>query len=186
MIPVRLAALYRRSFKDPRRERLFLASLSFFFTFATARLVTQFAHDRGDRFMSLTIGDTHVHHLVWGIALLLLVGYLWLIQVGHGTDPDSANAGRFTAVLYGVGAALTLDEFALWLTLEDVYWQEEGRASVDAVTLFGALISVGFWGGPFLRLTGRQVMRLFRLVAARPARPRPGPSPATEPDSPTP
>ncbi len=53
------------------------------------------------------------------------------------------------SVLYGVGAALTLDEFALWLNLEDVYWERQGRESIDAVILFGAFLSIGLWGGPF-------------------------------------
>ena len=58
------------------------------------------------------------------------------------------------ALLYGAGAALTLDEFALWLNLEDVYWSQEGRASIDAVILFGALLSAGIWGRGFLRALG--------------------------------
>jgi hypothetical protein len=60
-------------------------------------------------------------------------------------------AGGIMSFFYGVGAALTLDEFALWLNLRDVYWDREGRASIDAVILFGGLLSIGIWGGPFLR-----------------------------------
>ena len=69
---------------------------------------------------------------------------------------------RLTAVQYGIGSALTLDEFALWLNLEDVYWATEGRKSIDAIVLFGALLSVGLWGGPFLRALGREVSRPFK------------------------
>jgi len=50
-----------------------------------------------------------------------------------------------------VASALTLDEFALWLTFRDVYWQREGRLSIDAVLLFGSLLSIAMWGGPFLK-----------------------------------
>jgi hypothetical protein len=51
-----------------------------------------------------------------------------------------------------VGAALTLDEFALWLNLEpDAYWSREGRLSIDAVILFGSVLAVGAWGAPFFR-----------------------------------
>jgi hypothetical protein len=55
------------------------------------------------------------------------------------------------AILYGVGAALTLDEFALWLNLKDVYWSPEGRSSIDAVVLFGALLAASAWGLPLLQ-----------------------------------
>ena len=99
-----------------------------------------------------------------GILVLLVVGYGWLIQLGTGEGRSSAILSRLTAVLYGAGAALTLDEFALWLHLKDVYWEREGRASVDAVFLFGALISAGFWGGPFLRAIGREAGRMLKQL----------------------
>ena len=65
-------------------------------------------------------------------------------------------------MLYGIGAALTLDEFALWLRLEDVYWTREGRESIEAVLLFGALLSVGLWGAAFLRALVAETTRIFR------------------------
>src|SRR5262245_31798295 len=110
----RLLALYRRHFRDHRRERMFLASVAFFFTFGVTRLITHSFRGADDPFRVL-IGGIHVHHLVWGILLLLVVGYLWLIQAGHGINGQAVGLGRVTALLYGVGAALTLDEFALWL-----------------------------------------------------------------------
>ena len=59
---------------------------------------------------------------------------------------------RLMSVGYGVGAALTLDEFAIWLDLEpDAYWSSEGRLSIDAVILFGAVLAVGAGGAPFFR-----------------------------------
>jgi hypothetical protein len=64
--------------------------------------------------------------------------------------------GRLMAVSYGVGAALTLDEFSIWLDLEpDAYWSRDGRLSIDAVILFGALLAVGAWGAPFFGGLGR-------------------------------
>ena len=173
MIPVRLRALYRRYFREPRRERLFLASLSFLVAFAVTRILTHAAHARRDHFLSVTFGATHVHHLVWGIMLLLLVGYLAIVQGGNGKDVPSLTGGRIAAMLYGLGAALTLDEFALWLNLEDVYWEKQGRASIDAVMLFGALISMGFWGGPFLRAAGRRLARVMRRRMPPPGPGRP-------------
>ena len=59
--------------------------------------------------------------------------------------------GGWAAILYGVGAALTLDEFALWLNLRDVYWSREGRESIDAIILFGALLAAGAWGAPLFK-----------------------------------
>jgi hypothetical protein len=87
-----------------------------------------------------TKGGLHIHHLVWGILLLLICGFL-----EFALAPDSPGL-EILAALFGVGAGLTLDEFALWVRLEDVYWEEEGRASLDAVvvaTVLGALIVLG-------------------------------------------
>ena len=160
----RLLAAYRHSFHDHRRERLFLASLGFFVTFGIARLVTYGGRVEWMPMWRINYRDTHVHHLVWGILLLLAVGYGWILLAGTDGKGISHRAGRWLSLVYAAGAALTLDEFALWLNLEDVYWEEEGRASIDAVTLFGGLISVGLWGGPFLRAVGRQLVRLARLA----------------------
>ena len=104
----------------------------------------------------------HLHHLVLGILLLLSVGYLWLAQVGTGIGRSLDWPSRLTALLYGVGAALTLDEFALWLRLEDVYWEREGRESIDAVILFGAFLGVGTWGGRFFHALVREAARAVR------------------------
>ena len=98
-------------------------------------------------FHNVSTGGLHIHHLVWGILLLLLVGYLWLIEEGTASN----WLASLTAAAYGVGAALTLDEFALWLTIQDVYWTGPGRWSIDAGVIFGAALSIGIWGGPFLR-----------------------------------
>lgn len=156
----RVRAIYRHSFRDRRRERLFLASLGFFVTFGVTRLMTHLAHGRIQ--WAVVVGDVHVHHLVWGILLLLAVGYVWLHQAGTGNEGLSLRTERLLAMLYGVGAALTLDEFALWLNLEDVYWEREGRASIDAVMLFGGLVSAGLWGRPFLRAIARLVGKVIR------------------------
>jgi hypothetical protein len=102
--------------------------------------------------------------LVWGILLLLGVGYLWLAQVGTGIGRSLDWPSRLTALLYGVGAALTLDEFALWLRLEDVYWAREGRESIDAVILFRAFLGVGAWGERFFHALAREAARALRGV----------------------
>ena len=96
-------------------------------------------------------GGRHIHHLVFGILILLLVGYGWLAEVGTGADHSSILLSRLMSILYGVGAALTLDEFALWLNLRDVYWAREGRASIDAIILFGSLLAASAWGAPLFQ-----------------------------------
>lgn len=87
-----------------------------------------------------TEGGLHVHHLVFGIVMMLLFGFLAIAV--YLPDPwyDLAAAG------FGAGAGLTLDEYALWLHLDDVYWADEGRKSVDAVlvaAVIGALLLLG-------------------------------------------
>ncbi|HEV3510879.1 MAG TPA: hypothetical protein VGS05_04190 [Candidatus Sulfotelmatobacter sp.] len=141
------SALHERIPDRPRR-RLFVASVSFFLTFAGVRAVVYGVVHNIPPFHFVQVGGRHIHHLVFGIIILLLVGYGWLCEVGNGSDRSSIFVGRLMSILYGVGAALTLDEFALWLNLRDVYWAREGRASIDAVILFGALLAAGAWGAP--------------------------------------
>src|SRR5487761_956243 len=156
-----LARVYREHLgRDPRRERLFLASLGFFGGFAAARAITHaILHQRGP-FKNLSIGGRHLHHLVFGIGGLLGVGYLWLGL--FGISSKSKGMSQATAVGYGVASAMTLDEFALWLNLQDVYWAKQGRQSIDAVAVFGGLLSIGFWGGPFFFGIGRELRKLVR------------------------
>lgn len=116
----------------------------------------------GGPFRNIVIGNVHIHHLVWGVLLLLCVGYLWLAQVGLGVGESSRRASTLTALLYGVAAALTLDEFALWLNLEDVYWTRKGRQSVDATVLFGSLLLIGVHGWSFLGALAREAGLLAR------------------------
>ncbi|MGH2982633.1 MAG: hypothetical protein ACRDK5_00010 [Solirubrobacterales bacterium] len=82
-------------------------------------------------------GGLHIHHLVFGIVLMMLAGFL-----GFVADAESPWF-EILAGAFGIGMGLTLDEFALWLYLDDVYWSEEGRSSIDAV-IFAAIIAGGF------------------------------------------
>jgi hypothetical protein len=148
----RLGFLIRATIPDRPRRRMFIASISFLVTFVGVRiLVHRIAHHEG-RFHWVVIHGTHIHHLVWGILILLLVGYGWLLDLGRSHSPLSIFFSRLMSVSYGVGAALTLDEFALWLNLDpDAYWSREGRVSIDAVIVFGSVLGVGAWGAPFFR-----------------------------------
>ena len=148
----RLGYLIRTTIPDRPRQRMFLASVSFLITFAGVRILVHRIANHEGHVQWVTVRGMHIHHLVWGILILLLVGYGWLLDLGWSNSPVSIFFGRLMAVSYGVGAALTLDEFALWLSLEpDAYWNSEGRLSIDAVVIFGAILAVGAWGAPFFR-----------------------------------
>jgi hypothetical protein len=157
MTPQRAGAAYRRAFTDTRRERLFLSSVAFFTTFAAARTITHAIRARRGPFHNLTAGGRHLHHLVFGIGGLLGSGYLWLIHDDEQSGAGDDALAKFNSVLYGGASALTLDEFALWLDLADVYWTRQGRTSIDAVVLFGGVLSIGLWGGPFFRELFREI-----------------------------
>ena len=146
----RLGYLIRATIPDRPRQRMFIASVAFLITFVGVRVLVHRIVNHEGRLQWVTVHGVHIHHLVWGILILLLVGYGWLLDLGWSNSPESIFFGRLMAVGYGVGAALTLDEFALWLSLEpDAYWTHEGRLSIDAVIIFGSILAVGAWGAPF-------------------------------------
>jgi hypothetical protein len=89
---------------------------------------------------SVQTGGVHVHHHVFGIVLSLAAGF-----VAIAFEPGSPWL-EITATVFGIGAGLTLDEFALWLHLDDVYWAEEGRQSLDAVLLAALLAGLVLTG----------------------------------------
>ena len=149
-------AVYHKHFgQDVPRERMLFASIGFYVGFAGIRALTHAIRAGRGPFHNVSMGGRHIHHLVWGILILLLVGYCWLWQV---TLRDRF-LGRLLAFAYGIGAALTLDEFALWLNLQDVYWDREGRESIDALLLFGALLSISYFVGRFFRELARLAFR---------------------------
>jgi hypothetical protein len=142
---------YRDHFGEHRRERQFLSTGGFFITFAITRAITHSIRAGKGPFHNIGgDGGTHIHHMTFGIIGNLIVGYLWVLQVGTQRHP-SPRASRITSLAYGAGAALTLDEFALWLNLEDDYWTGKGRESIDAVVLFGGLLAIGSLGGGVMR-----------------------------------
>lgn len=126
---------------EPGRETAFVVLLAFLCSFGfirtSARLTRSVSWWPGG---VETGGGVHIHHLVWGIVLLLVCGF-----TAFATDLESPW-WQITAVGFGIGAGFTLDEFALWVRLQDVYWSREGRASLDAVvlaTVFASLVVLG-------------------------------------------
>ena len=126
---------YRTQFVDSGRSSALWMLIGFVVTYAVTRAVT--VHIRAQKLRNdgggggavkdVYIGGVHIHHQVWGILLLMSAGLFEFRY--HPGSPGRDVLGA----LFGVGAALTLDEFALWLHLDDVYWTEEGRKSIDAV-----------------------------------------------------
>ncbi|MGH2957653.1 MAG: hypothetical protein ACRDL6_11740 [Solirubrobacterales bacterium] len=110
---------------------------------------------------NVTPGGLHIHHLVFGIVLMMVAGF-----GAYAVQPDTPWF-EILAGAFGVGMGLTLDEFALWLYLEDVYWAEEGRRSVDAV-IFAAIIAGGYVVGfvPLDATGGDSTVVIVATVAA--------------------
>jgi hypothetical protein len=141
----------------PRRERAMFAALGFFAGLAVTRGITTWLHYHGaGPNGGIIIDGVHIHHLVIGIVGLLLLGYGWLLLYGFEQHP-SRRWFRLTALGYGICAALILDEFALWLNLRDVYWQRQGRESVDAVAIFAGLLLWAVLIAPFARAVLRHL-----------------------------
>lgn len=150
----RLGALYERHIIHPGLQPHFVVLISFLVTFATVRFITHSIRS-GRRLpfvRNISHGGTHIHHLVPGILLLLLSGYLTAVL-----DPKHRD---WIAAIYGVGAALTLDEFALWLHLEDVYWERAGRRSIDACIIFASSAGIVAVGGGFFAAVAREMLGL--------------------------
>ncbi len=157
---------YQTALVDTGRAPTVWALVAFIITFAITRGITRrirakqnqpHAHEGG--LSDIVIGGVHIHHQVWGIVLLLLTG---LLEFRY--EPRSPWV-EVLATLFGVGAALVLDEFALWLHLDDVYWSPEGRKSIDAVML-GAALAVGllFTAAPLGASSAAQVSRLVLFI----------------------
>jgi len=142
---------YRHEVVDADKQPQLFILLAFLVTFGTVRFITHSI--RAGRYKRVfrnvsTSGGAHLHHLVPGILLLLVSGYL-----GIGLAPDYHREPH--AILFGIGAALTLDEFALWLHLKDVYWAKQGRQSVDAVIVTATILGLGVLGSGFWIELGR-------------------------------
>jgi lysyl-tRNA synthetase class 2 len=119
---------YETSVYEAGREPIFVALLAFLICFAITRGYTRIARIRG--WGSGSVHGVHLHHVVVGIVLALASGALII-----GFEPVDNLFDLFLCAVFGSGAALVLDEFALVFRLQDVYWSEEGRASIDAVII---------------------------------------------------
>jgi hypothetical protein len=122
---------------------LLLCMVTFIVTFVITRIVVRSIRSGRGPFKDNTVGGVHIHHVVPGLFLMITGGLLAIGGIGTGWD-------NFAGVIFGMGLALVLDEFALILHLQDVYWEEEGRLSVDAVfVLAGVMLLLLIAGSPF-------------------------------------
>jgi hypothetical protein len=164
-LPGRIARRYRETAQERPDEDVNMRVLTAFLaTFGTVRLITHGIRNHWLPLGNIVLGGggeksgkqpLHIHHMVWGILALTGCGYAGLLQ----TD---LRWRRRMAPLYGAGVALTYDEFALWLHLEDDYWSKQGRDSVDAVVLLSALFGVAaasplFWQRALSEVTSTAV-----------------------------
>lgn len=139
-----MAGWWERTIIEPGKLPLLLTLLSFVLTFAVVRAITRMLRAGRGPFHDLSAGGTHVHHVVPGVVLMVVGGFT---VVASGPHDLVGGAG---ALLFGVGVGLVLDEFALILYLQDVYWSERGRRSVEMVLITAALVGLVLVGAlPF-------------------------------------
>lgn len=164
----------RFDFIAPGREPLVWCLIAFIVTFFVTRTITRYIRANANRtgprkwWQPHNIsgkGGTHIHHAVFGVILVLIAGVAMVTMSASGTPHEFTAA----AIVFGVGAALLLDEFALILHLQDVYWTEDGRTSVDAVFSAVALTGLLIMGFNPLAFFDVNVWRDDHSVLARAA-----------------
>ncbi|WP_159766917.1 hypothetical protein [Streptomyces sp. HM190] len=128
---------WERNIIEPGKLPLLLALTAFVLTFLITRLITRLIRAGKGPFRNISgSGGVHIHHVVPGVLLTVAGGFGSVASDGHGFG------ALFSAVIFGMGAGLVLDEFALILHLDDVYWSEEGRKSVEVVVVTAALVGL--------------------------------------------
>lgn len=123
-----------RNIIEPGKLPLLLALVSFVLAFLVVRTIARLIRAGRGPFGNVTPGGLHIHHVVPGVVLTVIGGF------GAVAGGRSGVGASVCAVLFGTGAGLVLDEFALLLHLADVYWSEQGRKSVEIVVLTAALV----------------------------------------------
>ena len=140
---MQLEGLYDKHFAhDPQAERALLSAVGFTGGFAACRAITHSIKAGVGPFRNMSAGGHHLHHSTPGILGLIGVGFFWVQRAFTGEDEPPQWGSRITATLYGIFAAMTLDEFALWMDLHDDYWDAQGRKSIDAAVIFGGVANV--------------------------------------------
>jgi|SRR5579871_6817244 len=151
---VRVADRYARL--DLGRRVAIRALIAFLTMLGALRALTAIIHfdlfPHGPFRDLVTASGLHIHHLFWGILLLMATGFMALAT--------RAEAWHLrVALIFGVALALTLDEFALWLRLADVYWSPQGIESIKAAAVVAATLALYAFGQPFLHAIVKDLFR---------------------------
>ncbi|NUS81291.1 MAG: hypothetical protein HOY75_00690 [Streptomyces sp.] len=125
-----------RNIVEPGKLPLLLALTSFILSFVITRTITRLIRAGKGPFRNIAPGGLHIHHVVPGVVLTVIGGF------GAIAGAQTEVWENLAAVVFGVGAGLVLDEFALILHLHDVYWTEQGRQSVEVVVITAALVGL--------------------------------------------
>jgi len=135
---------------DAGQQSALIGWLAFTATFAGVRGITHAIRAGKGPFKNLSVGGEHLHHYIWGIGLLAGVGAVAV------KGDEKLRRHPVTALAYGGGLALIVDEFALLLDLKDVYWATQGRVSVDVGVAGSSLVGTYFAGLPVIREVARR------------------------------
>ena len=152
---------------DPHQRSAFTSWLAFTTTFGGVRTVTHAIRAGRGPFRNLSVGGEHLHHYIWGILGLSAIGAVAV------RGDKAAVQHPLVATAYGSSLGLIVDEFALLLDLRDVYWQKQGRVSVDVGAITIGTAGIYFTALPLARQYARR-RRARRVPAA--ATPTSGPA----------
>jgi hypothetical protein len=137
MIVATFVSNFWSNLEDHNEQAIFLVLIGFVGSFAFIRMSTRIIRSESVSWWPGNIESetgVHLHHLVFGIVTMMVAGTLGFLSDGGSPFTE------ICALLFGVGVGLTIDEFALWVHLEDVYWEREGRSSIDATVIAGSLM----------------------------------------------
>jgi len=149
---------------EHNRQALFLVLVGFLGSFVFIRISTRLMRSPKVPWWPGSIvseGGVHLHHLVFGIVTMMIAGTIGFALMG--TSPWF----EICALAFGIGVGLTIDEFALWVHLDDVYWAEEGRRSIDATVVAAVVMALLVFGvRPFEIESDSMGLLVASIVAA--------------------